>query len=269
MFREEPVDPNATAEELYAMAKESMEKNNWGDAVERLRAVEAKYPYGVYAEQSQLDTIYVYYRNSEPGLAIAAADRFIKLHPTHESVDYAYYLKGLSSYEEDKTTFGFLLGKDDLSDRDPSLTLDALNAFKDVYTLFPESRYAPSSRERVGYLTNALAKHEIAIATYYYGRGAHVAVVNRAKGVVEDYAQTPSVEHALVLLTRSYQKMGLEDLANDSKRVLALNFPESPFLSDRTKIEGDWFSNPIEAQDEERGIMASIRDLLSRDKPAE
>jgi len=147
MFKKEEIDENATVEELYALAKVSMDKGNWGDAVERLRALEAKYPYGAYAEQAQLDTIYAYFRNSEPGLAIAAADRFIKLHPTHSSVDYAYFLKGQASYEEDQSTIGVLLGKDDLSDRDPTLTLNALNAFKDVYTLFPDSKYARDADE--------------------------------------------------------------------------------------------------------------------------
>ncbi|MGB5707699.1 MAG: outer membrane protein assembly factor BamD [Arenicellales bacterium] len=265
--KKDEVDENATVEELYERAKESMEKERWGTAVERLRVLEAKYPYGVYAEQVQLDTIYAYYKNDEPGLAIAAADRFIKLHPAHSSVDYAYYLKGLSSFEEDKSTFGFLLGKDDLSDRDPTLTLDALNAFKDVYTLFPESRYAPSARERVRYLTNALAKHQIAIATFYFSKGAHVAVVNRAKGVVENYPDAPAVEEALALLVRSYEAMDFVDLADDSRRVLELNFPDSTYLSGDTKIVGQWYSQSAKNKDSEGGFFSSFRNFF-RKKPA-
>lgn len=269
MFKKEVVDPNASVEELYARAQESMENGNWGDAVERLRVLEAKYPYGVYAEQAQLDTIFAYNRNSEPGLAIAAADRFIKLHPTHESVDYAYYLKGVSSFEEDKSTIGHILGKDDLSDRDPQLTLDALNAFRDVYTLFPDSRYAPSARERVKYLTNTLARHEIAIATYYYTQGANVAVVNRAKGVIEDYSDTPAVEQALALLMRSYQKMGLEDLSRDSERVMALNFPDSPYLSRDVKITGNWYSEDELDDEQDDGWFSAIRNKFKPEAEAE
>ncbi len=266
-FKKEEVDENATVEELYERAKVSLEKENWGTAVERLRALEAKYPYGVYAEQAQLDTIYAYYRNSEPGLAIAAADRFIKLHPTHSSVDYAYYLKGMSSFEEDKSALGVIIGKDDLSDRDPTLTLNALNAFRDVYTLFPESRYAPSARERVRYLTNTLAKHQIAIATYYYSKEAYVAVVNRAKGVVEDYPDTPAVEEALALLYRSYEAMGLVELADDSRRVLELNFPNSAYLSGDTKITGQWYSESARNKDDKDGFFSSIRNFFKK-KPA-
>lgn len=265
--KEDEVDANATVEELYERAKVSMEKENWGTAVERLRALEAKYPYGVYAEQVQLDTIYAYYKNDEPGLAIASADRFIKLHPAHPSVDYAYYLKGLSSFEEDKSSFGYFLGKDDLSDRDPTLTLNALNAFKDVYTLFPESRYAPTARERVRYLTNTLAKHQIAIATYYFSKGAYVAVVNRAKGVVEDYPNTPAVEQALALLVRSYEAMDFVDLADDSRRVLELNFPDSAYLSGNTKIAGQWYSESAQDKDNNDGFFSSIRNFFKK-KPA-
>ena len=267
VFKKDKVDENATAEELYARAQKSMDKKNWTTAVERLRAVEAKFPYGVYAEQAQLDTVYAYYRNSEPGLAISSADRFIKLHPTHDSVDYAYYLKGLASFEEDRSTWGVLLGKNDLSDRDPTLTLNALNAFREVYTRFPQSQYAPSAKERVAYLTNTLAKHEIAVAGYYYARGAHVAVVNRAKGVVEEYPGTPSVEVALALLIYSYTEMGLNDLADDSRRVLELNFPDSRYLDGKASLSGQWFTKSGKSKPPRKGMFSSVRNLFKRNKP--
>ena len=263
------VQAELTVEQLYARAKSSLDKGNWRTAVERLRELEAKFPYGVHAEQAQLDTAYAYYKNSEPGLAIAAADRFIKLHPTHKSVDYAYYLKGLSSFEEDKSNFGFLLGKSDLSDRDPALILNALNAFKDVYTLFPNSRYAPSARERVGYLTDALARHEITIASYYYSHDAHVAVVNRAKGVVENYPDAASVEEALALLMLSYEKMGLAELSDDSRRVLELNFPDSEYLNGKEGVSSLWYSAYAKQEKKrgKKGIFSSIKNIFKRSAP--
>ncbi len=268
MFKKDEIDENATVEELYALATESLEKGNWGDAVERLRTLEAKYPYGTYAEQAQLDTIFAYYRNSEPGLAIAAADRFIKLHPTHRSVDYAYFLKGQASYEEDQSTFGVLLGKDDLSDRDPTLTLNALNTFKDVYTLFPDSQYAPVARERVQYLTNTLAKHELAIARYYFARDAYVAAVNRAKGIVEDYPDTETVEEALGLLIACYSEMNLPELASDSRRVLELNFPDSPYLAESVQFQGARYTDGGQKPAKEsKGFLSSLRNIFRR-KPA-
>ena len=227
--KKEEVEP--TAEEMYATARKNLDQKNWLTATDQLRELEAKYPYGVHAEQAQLDTIYAHYRSDQPGLAIAAADRFIKLHPTHESVDYAYYIKGLANDRESDSLFGRFTGRDDLSDRDARIILDAVNAFTDVYTLFPDSRYAPDAHVRVRRLTRSLAKHELTVAAYYFSRDAYVAVVNRAKGVIENYATTPSVEEALAMLVFAYQKMGFDDLSNDSKRVLALNFPESKYLA--------------------------------------
>ncbi len=224
-------NPDATADELYAIAKESLDDKNWLTAIDQLRELEAKYPYGAHAEQAQIDTIYAYYRNDDTGLAIAAADRFIKLHPTHAAVDYAYYLKGLANYQENHSLFGRLTGRDDLSDRDASISRDALNAFNDVHTLFPNSRYAADSRARARHLTNSLARHELTVAAYYFSRDAHVAVVNRAKGVIEEYATTASVEDALALLIFAYQRMGLDELSRSARRVLALNFPRSEYLT--------------------------------------
>ena len=223
-------------EEMYAIAKKSMDKKNWLTAVDELRKLEAKYPYGTHAEQAQLDTIYAYYRAGETGLILAAAERFIKLHPTHPSVDYAYYAKGLANYQESDTLFGRLTGRNDLSDRDASITRNALNAFNDVYTLFPASRYAADARARARYLYDSLARHELTVATYYFSRNAHVAVVNRAKGVIEDYATTPSVEEALALLMFCYRQMELDDLSADTRRVLELNFPKSAYLDDAGKV---------------------------------
>ena len=223
-------EPDQTAEELYAIAKRSLDNKNWLTAIDQLRQLEAKYPYGKHAEQAQLDTIYAHYRNNSDAQAISAADRFIKLHPTHASVDYAYYAKGLANYKENDSFFGRFTGRDDLSDRDASLMQNALDAFNDVHTLFPNSRYAPDARARADYLYKALARHELAVAAYYFTRNAHVAVVNRAKGIIENYAATPSVEEALALLMFCYRRMALEDLSADARRVLALNFPASVYL---------------------------------------
>ena len=232
-------EEDKTAEELYSDARESMDKGNWETALGRLRTLEARYPYGKYAIQAQIDTVYIYYRSDQIGLALAAADRFIKLHPTHASVDYIYYLKGLSGFEEDPSLLGRLLGHDDLSDRDASPMYDALIIFQEVYTRFPDSRYAPDARVRAQRLLDSMARNEIVVAKYYYSKDAHVAVVNRASGVVQDYASTPSVEEALALMMSSYQKMGMSDLSDDSRRVLEHNFPDSKYLDQYADIKAD------------------------------
>jgi len=242
-----------SAEELYAAAQENLEDRNWNTAIEKLRELKAKYPNGKYAVQAHLDTIYAYYKNREPGLAIASADRFIKLNPTHYSVDYAYYLKGLSSYEEDKSFLGRWSGQNDLSNRDASLARRAMKAFEEVYMLFQDSKYAPDARLRAKYLLNTLARHELGVANYYYSRGAYVAVVKRAKGIIEDYSNTNSIEEALALLMLSYESMGLEELYQDSRRVLELSFPGSVYLA-QTDNNNIRLSNiNMEDEEEEQG----------------
>ena len=265
-FKDDPTYEDYSADELYAIAQDDMAKGRWDAAIEILRELEARFPYGVYAEQAQLDTIYIYYQSEQTGLALAAADRFIKLHPAHPSVDYAYYLKGLVSFNEDNSLWGRIMGQDDLSDRDASLIRSAMKAFEDVYTLFPESQYAAESKKRVRYLLAALARHEIAVANYYYSRDAHVAVVNRAKTVIENYASTPSVEEALALMMFSYMKMGFDDLATDTRRVMELNFPESEYLA--MEVEDANFANSYSAaaEDDDDSWYDSLKDLFSKEE---
>ena len=245
-FRADPA-LDATAEELYADARESLDKSKWNTAIAQLRELESRFPYGKYAEQAQLDTAYAHYQNLEPELAITAAERFIMLHPTHSAVDYAYYLKGRASFFEDDSVLGRLVGQDDLSDRDATAIRRALGEFRDVYTLFPQSRYAADAKARARHLLDALAQHEITVAGYYFSRQAHVAAVHRAKGVIEDFPDSPHVEDALGVLVHSYSDMGLDDLAIDARRILELNFPQSRYLTgERDELfAGRWYSGRL------------------------
>ncbi len=271
-FREKPDEyKDFTAEQIYYLAKESMGNKNWDTAIDQLRLLEARYPYGIYSEQAQLDTIYAYYRKKESGLAITAAERFIKLHPAHDSVDYAYYLKALSTFDEDKSLYGYLTGQHDLSDRDATNIRKAMLAFEEVYDLFPNSKYGPDARKRVDYLRNAVAKNEIAIANYYYSRAAYVAVVNRAKGIIENYPTSSSMEQALALLMFSYENMGFDDLASDARRVLELNYAESEYLSQKaTTVQ---FSNKYspkskkQKKNDEDGWFSSLFNRFKKDDP--
>lgn len=263
---------DASAEEIYSSARESMGKNNWETALEQLRALEAKYPYGIHAVQAQIDTVYIHYRTDQTGLALAAADRFIKLRPTHASVDYIYYLKGLSSFDEDQSFLSRLLGYDDLSDRDATPMYEAMAAFEEVYTRFPDSQYAPDARMRAKHLLESIAKNEIAVANYYYSREAHVAAVNRAREIVENYASTPSVEQALALMMFSYQDMGLDDLSSDTRSVLELNFPDSKYL-DQGIDSSDFFNKySPEANRKKKkdrtGWFSSLMDRFRKQEPA-
>ncbi|KAI5912773.1 outer membrane protein assembly factor BamD [Thauera sp. 2A1] len=218
------------AQKLYSEAKASMGEGGYDRAVKLFEKLEARYPYGRYAQQAQLESAYAYYKQGEAAMALAAADRFIKLHPNHPNVDYAYYLKGLVNFNEDLGLFAGLSNQD-LSERDPKGAREAFESFRELITRFPESRYAEDSRKRMQYLVNSLAAHEVHVARYYYRRGAYVAAVNRAKSALTSFPQAPANEEALFLLVRSYDALGMTELRDDSDRVMRKNFPNSVYFS--------------------------------------
>lgn len=221
-----------TAERFYTEAKQALSEKNYASAVKHFETLEARYPYGPYAEQAQLEVAYAYYKDDDAASAIGAAERFIRLHPTHPSVDYAYYLKGLASLHDQGTFLGWLRGNQDVSDRDSKALREAHDAFRELITRFPNSRYTPDAAERMNNLILALARNEVRIAEYYYSRGAHVAAANRAKYVIENFQQTPAVEDALGIQAKSYKAMGLSRLMEDTLRVLEQNFPQSRYLKE-------------------------------------
>ncbi|MCX7892337.1 MAG: outer membrane protein assembly factor BamD [Burkholderiales bacterium] len=230
-FKKGEIDETAdwSAQRLYTEAKEEMAGGNWSKAVKLFEKLEARYPFGRYAQQAQLEIAYAYYRDNEPASAIAACDRFIKLHPNHPNVDYAYYLKGIVNFNED---MGFLADyfEQDPTERDAKAMREAFDAFKELAVKFPDSKYTPDALARMRWLVNALASHELAVARYYMKRGAYVAAANRVQFVVKTYPEAPANEEALAILAAAYDRLGLTDLRDDAVRVLAKNFPQSPYL---------------------------------------
>ncbi|MGE0082539.1 MAG: outer membrane protein assembly factor BamD [Thiohalomonadaceae bacterium] len=220
-------DPTAdwTAAEFYAEAKSALDEGNYQQAIDLYGKLEARFPYGPYAEQAQLEVAYAHYKDNDPAAAVGAAERFIKLHPTHQNVDYAYYLRALATFNPPP---GFLerFVDQDPAARDPSAARTAFNNFKELVDRFPKSRYAEDAVNRMMHLRNLLARHEILAADYYMRRGAWVAAVNRAKYVIENYQQTPSVADAVSILVTAYREMKMQDLAGDAEQVLKLNHPE-------------------------------------------
>lgn len=221
-----------SVEHFYTEAKTALKDGNYATAVKHFETLEARYPYGPYAEQAQLEVAYAYYKDQELASAIAAANRFIRMHPTHAHADYAYYLKGLANFNDQPNALERFFTDQDLSERDPRGMRDAYDAFRELVERFPQSRYAEDARNRMVYLVNFLAKSEINVARFYYDRRAYVATVNRAKYVIERYQRTPSVEDALGLQALAYKKMGMEGLMTDTLRVLEKNFPNSRYIKE-------------------------------------
>ncbi|HEX5338739.1 MAG TPA: outer membrane protein assembly factor BamD [Gallionella sp.] len=210
------------AEEIYADAKEKFDEGSYSDAIKLYEALQSRYPYGRYAQQSMLEMAYAYYRQNEPDPAISTADRFIKQFPNNPHVDYAYYVKGLANFNGEIGVLASIGGQDP-TERDPQSALDAFNAFRDLVTRFPNSKYTPDAKVRMQYLSNALAKHELHVAEYYLRRGANIAAVNRAQDLIKTYPNSPSTRAALEIMVQAYDAMGMTDLRDDTKRVLAQN----------------------------------------------
>ena len=223
-----------TAERLYQEAHVMLTTGNYTRAIKLFDTLEGRFPYGRYAQQAILEGAYANYRSGESATAVAACERFIRTYPNHPNVDYAYYLKGLVNFREDQGLFGYIV-EQDLSEHDPKLTRESFAAFKQLVTLFPDSRYAPDSIVRMRYLTNALAGYEVHVAEYYYRRGAYVAAVNRAQTALVNYPQTPSNEDALIVLVRGYEALGMTQLRDDAQRVLKETFPNGKFFTTQAR----------------------------------
>lgn len=213
-----------SAEDIYKTARTHITRGRFVSAVDHLDALEARYPFGVYAEKSQLAIIYAHYRAEEYLAAEAAADRFIELHPRHPHVDYAYYMRGLAHFQES------LVGLDrylpvDRTARDVQSSQQAFFDFATLTERFPLSVYTPNARQRMIHLRNHLAAHTLYAARYYYTQGAYLAAINRATSIIDDFDGTPSVQAALEIMVKSYHKIGLHDLADAAAAIQKQNFP--------------------------------------------
>jgi outer membrane protein assembly factor BamD len=218
---------------FYQEAKVKLTDGDYEGAIKLFEQLEARYPYGQYAEQSQLEVAYAYYKYDEPALALAAAERFIRLHPTHPSVDYAYYLKGIVNFSGERSLINWLFGaKEDPMEHDPKALRDAYEAFRELVERFPRSRYAGDARARMAYLFDAQARYEVHVARFYFERGAYHAAVNRSRQTLESYPRTPATEDALGVQAMSYKMLGLTRLMDDTLRVLKLNFPQSRYFAE-------------------------------------
>jgi outer membrane protein assembly factor BamD len=233
-----------SASRLYAEGKGAMGDNNWEEAIKMFQKLQTRYPYGRYAQQAQMETAYAQWKDGEPALALAACDKFIRLHPNHPNVDYVFYLKGLINFNGDLGYMGYF-NTQDQTERDPKSAETAFDTFKELATRFPDSKYTPDAIARMDYLVNALAAHEVHVARYYLKRGAYVASANRIQHLLQKYPNTPSQEEGLYILMESYDKLKMPDQKRDTERVLRQNYPDSPWFTGgpkpKEKAWWQWF----------------------------
>lgn len=215
---------------IYSEAKDEMSSGGWDKAIPLLEKLEGRAAGTPLAQQAQLDRAYAQWKSGDQAAALATLDRFIKLHPASPALDYALYLKGIVNFNDNLGMFSFM-AKQDLSERDQKAAKESFEAFRDLTTRFPDSKYTPDAKARMTYIVNSLARYEVHVARYYYSRGAYVAAINRAQNALADYRDVPALEEALSILMRSYDALGMNQLRDDTRRVLEKSYPQSPYLT--------------------------------------
>lgn len=224
------VEAGWAPDKLYAEARQEADNGSFERAARLYERLEGRASGTLLAQQAQIERAYVLYRQNEKAQALSTLERFIKLHPTSPAVDYALYLQGLVNFNDNLGILGNL-SRQDLSERDQQASRDAFQSFKQLVDQYPQSRYAEDAKVRMNYILNSLAQYEVHVARYYFRRGAYVAAASRAQQTVQEFQQSPSVEEALFIMVRSYDRLGLAPLREDAERVLRQNFPNSAFLT--------------------------------------
>ena len=225
-----------TEKDFYERIQSSLNASNWTVAISNLQLLESQFPFGKYAEQGQLELIYAQYKSGDYESSIASADRFIRLHPQHPNVDYAFYVKGLSEISQTGGFFDSFLPTDS-SMRDIGDARGAFTTLTELLSRFPESPYAADARKRLVSLRNRLARAEIHVANYYFTRGAYLAAANRGRFVVENFQQSPAVPDGLAVMAQAYYLLEMKELADNSVEVLVANYPEHPSLDSNGQFD--------------------------------
>lgn len=232
---------NWSVDKLYSEAKDEMSAGGYDKAIGLYEKLEGRAAGTPLAQQAQLDKAWAQYKTNEPIQAVATLERFIKLHPASPALDYALYLKGLVNFNDNLGLFSSL-AEQDLAERDPKQAKESFEAFRELALRFPNSKYTPDARLRMAYIKNSLARSDVYVARFYFQRGAYVAAVNRAQAAVQEYRDVPAVEEALFILYQCYDKLGLEQLRDDTRRVLENTYPNSVFLyPERATTSKSWW----------------------------
>jgi len=220
-----------TEKDFYEKIQSSLNASNWNVAISNLQLLESQFPFGKYAEQGQLELIYAHYKSGDYESSIASSDRFVRLHPQHPNVDYAFYVKGLSQISQTTSFFDSFVPTDS-SMRDIGEARTAFATLTELLSRFPKSPYAADARKRLVNLRNQLARAEIHVANYYFARSAYLAAANRGQYVVQNFQQSPAVPDGLAVMAQAYYLLEMQELADNSVKILAANYPEHPSLDE-------------------------------------
>ena len=236
---EEMPDERLVEKELYDQAQTRLKNGSFSTAILSLEALESRFPFGRYAEQAQAELIYAYYMNSQFEASQSAAERFINLHPRHSHTGYAFYMKGLAAFTDDSGLFSRYF-QSDLAKREVVMAQTSFGELSEFISRYPESKYVPHAKQRMIYLRNLLAEHEIYVADFYMKRGAYLAAIGRAKYVIENLPNTPQTPYALSILNEAYEILEYEELRKTSLEVLNANYPNFDFQGNESVKERSW-----------------------------
>jgi len=206
-------------ERLYREASGEFDDGNWSHSRELLEKLQARYPFGRYAEQAELKEAYTYYKQGEMEQAQSTLARFMKENPNHPDIDYALYLKGLTYFITPPAVIGRLIHYK-IEERDPKALTQSFDAFKELVLKYPNSRYARDAKIRMRYLAEKLAQHESEVADYYLKKGAYAAAIERSQDLIRNYPNTDATKSALETMHVAYDRLGLNVLRDDTERVL-------------------------------------------------
>jgi outer membrane protein assembly factor BamD len=223
-----------SVDKLYNEAKDEMAAGGYDKAIGLYEKLEGRAAGTPLAQQAQLDKAWAQYKTNEPVQAVATLDRFIRLHPASPALDYALYLKGLVNFNDNLGWFSSI-AEQDLAERDPKQAKESFEAFRELVTRFPDSKYSVDARLRMAFIKNSLARSDVHVARFYFERGAYVAAINRAQTTVQDFRDVPAVEEALFIMIQSYDRLGMTQLRDDTQRVLVATYPDSKFLRPETQ----------------------------------
>jgi len=229
-------DMTSAANELMSKGDKSLKAGNWTTAIQAYETLEARFPFANETKQAQLNLIYAYYSNAQPEAAIEATEQFERENPTHPRMDYALYMRGVVQFKGEKNMTHRYLGVD-VSRRPPVNAEESFIAFQQLVRRFPESKYTPDARQRMLFLRNRLAEHQNHIVQYYYDRGAYTAAVNRASLTMQRFNGAPELEKTLILLAKSYRKLGMQKHADDALTVLNTNYPNASL----SELKDPWY----------------------------